>query len=226
MKTIEADIVRLMADVSVPGVALTVIRGGRIVQTTARGTRDATRSEPVDDGTVFEAASLSKPVFAHAVLTLVDAGKLALDEPLSAFIPGYVRDDSRADAITARHVLAHTTGLPNWRCKEYPLRTYFAPGDRFSYSGEGFLYLQRVVERISGELLDALVRRLVFAPLGMRDSSFVWQDRFESNHALPHDGQQRAGVKIKPADGNAAWSLQTTAVDYSVFWRLCWPVPG
>ena len=217
MKTIEANIVRLMAEMSVPGVALTVIRDGRIVQMAAHGTRDATRSEPVDDGTIFEAASLSKPVFAHAVLTLVDAGRLALDEPLSAFIPGYVRDDSRADAITARHVLTHTTGLPNWRCDEYPLRTYFAPGDRFSYSGEGFVYLQRVVERISGEPLDALVRRLVFAPLRMRDSSFVWQARFDPDHAVPHDAEQRPGVKIKPADGNAAYSLQTTAADYGRF---------
>lgn len=213
----EADIARLMAELAVPGLAVAVIRDGQVGQAAAYGTRNAKRWEPVGERTVFEAASLSKPVFAYAALQLVDAGRLSLDEPLSARLPDYVRGDPRAGAITARHVLGHTTGLPNWRSDEHPLRTYFAPGERFSYSGEGFVYLQRAVERIAGEPLDALADRLVFAPLGMRHSSFVWQERFERDHALPHDAEQRPGTKVKPAAGNAAYSLQTTVADYARF---------
>jgi CubicO group peptidase (beta-lactamase class C family) len=213
----EADIARLMAEMAVPGLALAVIRDGQVVQVAAYGTRNATRWEPVGERTIFEAASLSKPVFAYAALQLVDAGRLSLDEPLSARLPDYVRGDPRSDAITARRVLAHTTGLPNWRSDTHPLRTHFTPGERFSYSGEGFVYLQRAVERITGEPLDALADRLVFAPLRMRHSSFVWQERFEPDHALPHDEAQRPGTKVKPADGNAAYSLQTTAADYARF---------
>ena len=213
----EADIARLMAEMAVPGLALAVIRDRQVVQVAAYGTRNAKSWEPVGARTVFEAASLSKPVFAYAALQLVDAGRLSLDEPLSARLPDYVRGDPRADAITARHVLAHTTGLPNWRSGAHPLRTYFAPGDRFSYSGEAFVYLQRAVERIAGEPLDVLADRLVFAPLRMRDSSFVWQERFESDYALPHDEAQQPGIKVKPADANAAYSLQTTAADYARF---------
>jgi CubicO group peptidase (beta-lactamase class C family) len=213
----EADIARLMAEMAVPGLALAVIRDGHVVQTAAHGTRNAKRWEPVGESTIFEAASLSKPVFAYAALQLVEAGRLSLDEPLSARLPDHIRGDPRADAITARHVLAHTTGLPNWRSDTHPLRTYFAPGDRFSYSGEGFVYLQRAVERIAGEPLDALADRLVFAPLRMRHSSYVWRERFEPDHALPHDEAQRPGIKIKPAEGNAAYSLQTTASDFARF---------
>lgn len=79
------------------------------------------------------------------------------------------------------------------------------------------MYLQRAVERITGEPLDVLIGRLVFAPLRMRNSSFVWQEWFETDHALPHDEAQRPAVRAKPADGNAAYSLQTTAADYARF---------
>ena len=217
MSVPEADIARLMAEMAVPGLALAVIRDSKLVQLSAYGTRNATRWEPVGEHTVFEAASLSKPVFAYVALQLVDAGRLSLDEALSAWLPDYLCGDPRGKGITARHVLSHTTGLPNWRSEQHPLRTCFAPGERFSYSGEGFVYLQRATEHIAGEPFDVLANRFVFAPLRMRHSSFVWQERFEADHALPHDEAQRPGVKVKPADGNAAYSLQTTAADYARF---------
>jgi CubicO group peptidase (beta-lactamase class C family) len=198
---------------------MAAVRTDGAISAQASGLRDSRSRRAVGDLTIFEAASLSKPVFSYAVLQMVDAGVVSLDEPLASHVPDDVLDDPRMARITARHVLTHMTGLPNWRSAEHPFRTYFDPGERFSYSGEGFVYLQHVVERITGEPLDTTMHRLVFEPLGMRDSSYVWQDRFEDDHAVPHDERLEPLPKLRPDHANAAYTLHTTAIDYARFLR-------
>lgn len=217
MPVVETEFRRLIGEASVPGMASAVIRDGRLDRYVSCGVRGMQAPVPVNEDTVFEAASLSKPVFAHAVLQLADQGCLALDAPLGDYLPRYVLADEQTSSITARNVLSHTAGLPNWRNADLPLRTYFQPGERFSYSGEGFLYLQKAVETITGERLHALVERLVLHPFEMVRSSFVWDWRFEPNRAYPHDAFGRPALGGKPGEGNAAWSLQTTAADFARF---------
>ncbi|MBD9650176.1 beta-lactamase family protein [Ensifer sp. ENS09] len=207
---------KLMEAGGVPGLSIFVMRDG-LMEYGAFGVRNVDTGLHVDIQTVFEAASLSKPVVAHAVLQLVDAGKLDLDEPLVSITNAKIVDDPAFATITARHVLSHTAGLPNWRNDDYPLRTYFPPGARFSYSGEGFAYLQSALERLTGEPLNTILQRLVFSPLGMDTSSFVWRDTFDANAAFSHNWEGEVGCKFKPQRANAAFSLHTTALDYGRF---------
>lgn len=212
-----APIEQLMHAGNVPGLAYAIVRRGKVETVQSIGVRNARTGVPVDSETVFIAASLGKPVFAYAVLQLVDQGKLNLDEPLSKYLPNYVPGDAAAETITARHVLSHTTGFPNWRNDEFPMRTYFTPGSRFSYSGEGLVYLQRVLEKVTGESFDTIMQRLVFDPLDMRRSAYTWQGRFENNYADPHDSYGRPSPHPKRTFAKSASTFQTTAVDYAKF---------
>jgi CubicO group peptidase (beta-lactamase class C family) len=183
MPSIEIEFARLMAEADVPGAAAAVIRDGQIDQYVKCGTRGVQTPDLVDEHTVFEAASLSKPVFAHAVLQLADQGRLSLQAPLGDYLPNYLPGDPRASSVTASDVLSHCAGLPNWRSPDFPLRTYFQRRDRFSYSGEGYLYLQKAVEAVTGEKMHAIADRLVFEPFAMTRSSFVWHARLDENRA-------------------------------------------
>ena len=217
MALTETECMRLISEATVPGMALAIIRDGRLNGYVCCGTRSAQARATVDKDTVFDAASLSKTVFAHAVLQLVDQGYLSLDVPLGDYLPHYVPGDDRVSSITARHVLSHSGGLPNWRNSDVPLKTYFQPGERFSYSGEGFLYLQKAIEAITGEKLHVLAERLVLQPFEMTRSSYTWNWSFDRNRAYPHDAFGRPALGGKPGEGNAAWSLQTTATDFARF---------
>ena len=207
---------RLLKEGDVPGLSIAVVRDRAVLWHRNYGVRNAATAAPLDDETIFEAASLSKPVFAYAVLKLVDAGVLDLDKPVAAYLPGDYIEDARAHAITPRQVLSHTTGFPNWRGGR-PLTMSFAPGERFSYSGEGFVYLQKAVERQTGQSLDALVRRLALGPLAMGSSSFDWEDRYESRKATGHDAVGNPLPVRRPAEAISAATLHTTTLDYAEF---------
>jgi CubicO group peptidase (beta-lactamase class C family) len=92
--------------------------------------------------------------------------------------------------VTVRHVLSHTTGLPNWRTQAGGLEPADDPGKKFSYSGEAYFYLQRVVETVTGKPFARVMREQVLNPLGMKQSSYVWLPEFESRMAAGYDGQE------------------------------------
>lgn len=200
----------------IPGLSMALVRGGRVVWTGAFGLRNRETGRPVTGETVFQAASLSKPVFAYAALRLAERGVLDLDRPLAEILPNArMAHDDRYRRITSRLVLHHSTGLPNWGGDT--LKLEFDPGTGFRYSGEGYVYLAQVIESVTGLSFDEVVRREVFEPLGMTRSSYLWQDRFEDDAAVGHDNLGRARPLFRAEEANAAASLLTTAGDYGRF---------
>lgn len=206
----------LLDRAGIPGASVAFINPRGVVWSKGFGVREAGQSEPVDQHTVFSAASLGKPVFAYLVLKLADEGKIDLDKPLYQYVPyRAIAHDPRYEAITARMVLSHQTGFPNWR--NGPLNLLFPPGQRFSYSGEGFAYLQGVVMTITGQEIEELAQAYVFKPLGMSRSSYRWQPAFDTNHATPHNRLGQPTPLPRFAEANVAMTLQTTATDYGRF---------
>jgi CubicO group peptidase (beta-lactamase class C family) len=212
------DIPALMEKAGVPGLSIAVIRGAKTVWAENFGVRNADTKTPVASDTMFNVGSLSKPVFAYGVLKLVDAGKLNLDEPLAPYLPKeFTAGDPRFQQITARIVLSHRTGFPNWPPDGKPLVIHFTPGERFSYSGAGMVFLQKAVEKITGKPLNDYLQEAVFAPLGMKHSTYVWNPAFESQVAVGHNVVGTPVDLFKAEQANAAASLETTAEDYAAF---------
>jgi len=215
---LEKNVPNLMEKDGVPGLSLAVIRGGKTTWLHGFGVKEVKSGQAVTGDTVFEAASLSKPVFAYGVLKLVEQGKLGLDIPLTTYLPKpYISGDERLAKITARIVLSHRTGFPNWRGDDGALPIYFTPGARFSYSGEGFIYLQRVIEEITGKRLNEYMNEAVFTPLGMTNSSYVWRPDFDALTATGHESDGKPVPLWKPKEAGAASTLNTTARDYALF---------
>lgn len=144
---LEMEIPKWMEDTKVPGLSIDVIKGGKLAWHRGFGVKDNVSKEPIDNDTMFEAASMSKPVFAYVVMKLCEQGVMNLDTPLTRYTPErFLEGDPRFDLITARHVLSHTSGFQNWREQgNESLSIHFTPGEKYLYSGEGYNYLQTVV---------------------------------------------------------------------------------
>jgi CubicO group peptidase (beta-lactamase class C family) len=213
--TLEKEIPKLMETADIPGLSIAVIRNGEIFWSGAFGVRSRETNEAVDEKTIFEAASLTKTITAVAALKLVERGELGLDTALAEYLPyPKLAGDKRYKKITARHVLTHTTGLPNWGNK-----LVREPGKLYGYSGEGFLYLGRTIEKISGMSLEEFAKKEIFEPLGISRTSYVWNDLYAENGAAGHDRHGFANQKRRRTEPNGGASLLTTALDYATF--LC-----
>jgi CubicO group peptidase (beta-lactamase class C family) len=203
----------------VVGLSLVVINDSKISISKSYGYADSASARNVDERTVFRAASLGKPVFAYIVISLAQQGKIDLDVPLYQYLKEeVVEGDHRSRLITARMVLDHKTGLPNLGENKSDITFLFDPDTDFQYSGHAYLYLQKVIEKRSGKSLNDLAKELVFEPLKMTDSSFIWQDKYRGRISSSYDNTgETFPNKENPNTGYSAWSLFTTINDYALF---------
>ena len=197
---IDAEVAKIMSQTHGKGLAVAVIDHGKVGYVQAYGIRNA-KGDPLTTDTVMYGASLTKTVFAYTVMQLVDQGKLSLDTPikddLDNPLPSYGPDpvfpekygpykdlagDPRWEKITPRMCLNHSTGFSNfWFIEpDQKLHIHFDPGTHFSYSGEGFILLQFVVEhgrKSQGLGLDVGdLTKADFEHLGMTRTKLVWRN--------------------------------------------------
>ena len=200
----EQQIVEWMEQLSVPGASIAVVENGEVAWHQHFGFSNIEDHVPVSDKTLFEAASMSKPVFAYLVMQLGEQGLIDLHRPLVDYHrPDYVIDSDFANQITALDILRHTSGLPNWASgAEEMLSPAFQPGSGYRYSGEGFIWLQTVVEEQTGQSLEQLAQRFILRPAGMINSSFAWSEHAQKNAAYGYlapdqDSQIRQGFQFR-----------------------------
>lgn len=222
---------------TVPAVSMALVADAKLRWRAAFGVKDFASKTPVDPDTVFEAGSVSKTVFAYEILKLCERGVMHLDTPLTKYTSErFLTGDPRLDQITARHVLSHTTGFPNWRSTKEPLAIGFTPGERWSYSGEGYYYLQSVMTHLTGHVdatmckvldaglevcatdFDGYMKANLLVPLGMTSSGYLYREGM----ARPHDEKgnmlaDRKATPIEAARYGSAGELHTTPSDYARF---------
>ena len=227
---------KLIQDNNVVGASVAVLNNGEINAFSAgklvRGGDEALTSDAV-----FEAASLSKPVFAYIVLKMVERGEIDLDEPLCnvserGFGPLELRETPQYRKLTARMILSHQTGLPNWMPEEFQAE----PGTQFNYSGLGYCFLCDVIQEVSGQSLEQLAKKEL-EPLGITQSSYFYQPedgsgekrRFAVGHNAEgasdkHSHFPRISENNKQGNSypaNPAASLFITAENYAKFLTAC-----
>lgn len=207
-----------VAESQTPAIQIAYLKDGRIEHYNY-GYKDISTAEPIDTHTIFQAASLSKVVATYAFLILADKGVLDLDKPLWEYYEYNRLDNERYKKLmTARHVLTHQTGLPNWASpKGSELKARFKPGTDYRYSGEGFVYLQLVAEKLTGKTLDEICSEYVFKPFGMEKSRFTFVDEFADNIAIGHKDMESAKKIHKFMKAGSAHTLYTTADEYMKF---------
>jgi CubicO group peptidase (beta-lactamase class C family) len=235
-----------MKERQIPGVALAVIEGGKIVREQGYGFRDEGRAEPVTPATLFQAASVSKPVAALGALHLVEQGRVSLDENINSKLRSWHVPDNRFTTkhpVTLRLILSHSAGLtvegfPGYRvgstipsllqildgkppANTPPVRVDQIPGSKWRYSGGGYLVMQQMMIDVTGRSFDDYMQNAVLKPLGMSSSTFV--------QPLPEPLTRRAATGFaraprRPVDRRwrvkpelAAGGLWTTAGDLARF---------
>jgi CubicO group peptidase (beta-lactamase class C family) len=238
---IDPEVGKIMTHTHAKGMAVAVIDHGKVGYVQAYGIRD-TKGDPLTTDTVMYGASLTKTVFAYTVMQLVDQGKLNLDTPikddLDKPLPSYgldpafpdkygpykdLADDPRWERITPRMCLTHSTGFSNfWFIEpDQKLHIHFEPGTHFSYSGEGLILLQFVIEhgrKAQGLGLDVGdLTKISFDRLGMTRTSLVWHNGRDSNVADGWNDQGQTQPHDNRSKVRAAGSMNTTISDLAKF---------
>jgi CubicO group peptidase (beta-lactamase class C family) len=188
----------------VPGIAVGVLKGNKIIYAKAFGVRNLETKEPVTTRSLFHMASVSKPFVATAIMQLVEKGKIKLEGKLVDYLPYFKMDDQRYKTITIEQMLRHISGIPDVEDYEWDKPQYddgaaeryirgltkekliAAPGEKFRYSNMAFDILADVIARASGMTFESYMKENIFKPLQMNDSTFYKPEVPKELATTPH----------------------------------------
>ena len=233
-----------VADGTVSGAVTLIAKDGKVVHLGAVGTADIESKRPMTSDSIFRIASMTKPVTATALMILVDEQKVALDDPVSAYLPAFA-DAKTADGaldrpITVRDCLTHTAGLGGAQIfsgslesntDELAKRTLlFQPGTKWAYS-PGLNVIGRIIEVVSGQTYGKFVEQRIFEPLGMKDTTFYPTDeQWERVATVYKPGAEKGGlvpvttgwstVIGREAQPQPSGGLFSTAADLARFYQM------
>lgn len=214
---LDAAVKSALLESRVPSVSVGRIDKGRIAWLKAWG--EQRPGVPATTETLYNIASLTKPITAETVLRLASLGRLSLEEPMSpVWLDPDIKDDPRSRLLTPRLALSHRTGFPNWRAETGGRLTFrWSPGSSQGYSGEGFEYLARFTERRLGEPFERLADEHVLRRFGMTRTSYTSRPWFAGHVAIPTDTEGRALMSVRRYSYIASDDVHTTAGDYARF---------
>jgi CubicO group peptidase (beta-lactamase class C family) len=241
-----------MPRLGVPGAVISLVHGGVVAWTKGYGQADKENGVPATPETVFQAASISKPVAAWEVMRLVEAGRLALDAPVERYLTRWhlPPSDFDHDGVTIRRLLSHTAGLSLEGYPGFPpdeklpsleeslsgaasaaapwqpggVRVIQEPGSGYRYSGGGYTLLQLAIEEVTGEAFADVMQREVLAPLGMARSAYEWTPLLRPVTATGYDDKGHPLPNFL-FTAKAAAGLYTAAADLGRFVAASMPGP-
>jgi CubicO group peptidase (beta-lactamase class C family) len=238
-QALDAYTAKAVRDWQVPGLAIAVVKDGRVAFAKGYGVRELGRPAPVDTQTLFAIGSTTKAMTAAALAILVDEGKVRWDDPVIRYIPGFQTADPYVTReITVRDLLTHRAGLGNadflWYESEIApaelrrrvrlIRPAYSLRSSFIYQNIMYAVAGDVVEAVSGMPWEEFVRRRIFAPLGMtRTVATLRETRTRDNVASPHDRVDGAVRVIRNASVDpvaAAGSIWSSVADMSKWMRV------
>jgi len=227
---VRASIGAQLTERRVPSLAVAVAQDGRILWEEGFGFANRERHVPATADTIYSLASISKPLTATALMTLVKAGKIDLDRPINDYL-GIAKLTARvgdAQAATVRRVANHTSGLPEyyqffyynepWRRPVFDetIRRYgnlvTLPGEHFEYSNLGYGVLSHVVARMSGKTFADYLREAVFRPLGMARTTASPNPAQQGNMAIRY-GDDGRPIPFYNTDHDGASAVYASAHD-------------
>lgn len=215
-KALNKSVPSLLSEYDVPSIGVAYIEGGEIAFVRHYGFQ--TWGFPANELTLYNVASLTKPVTAEVVLRLIDAGVLTLDTPLArSFVDPDIAGDPRSREVTPRIVLNHRTGFPNWRHETGGiLQFHHNPDTQTGYSGEGYEWMMKAVAAFAGDDFEDLAEKWVFAPVGMKRTSYTLTQNFVGHLAVPYKAGE-AVYNVVRREPSASDDLRTTPREYARF---------